>query len=229
MDSRSRRSRASVAPATAEDRSRTATAITDGERRAAGREGPAGAAASRARADALGRLDAQMRLLSRTLAAAEREDADRIVRLRLLVERLTERNREIQTLVGRVEQIRYHWMVQRVRRVIDRLTPRGATVAVVSHGDHQLTTVSGRSGWHLPQSGTATEPADDPADSHDAIAQVEQLRERGARYLVIPRTALWWLDRYQGLDDHLRHSATCLFHDVRTGALFALGAALTRS
>jgi hypothetical protein len=177
---------------------------------------------------ALERLDARVRALCEDLADADRQDADRIARLRLLCERLADRNRDIQALVGRVERLRYHWMVQRVRRLIDRLTPRGATVAVVSHGDGQLTAVAGRHGWHLPGGAEDTVTSDDPADSEAAIAQVEQLRLRGARYLMIPRTALWWLDRYRGLDDHLRRSATCMFHDVRTGALFALGAALTR-
>ena len=184
----------------------------------------ADAAALTASGVALERLDARVRVLCETLADADRQDADRIARLRILCECLADRNREIQALVGRVERLRYHWMVRRIRRLIDRLTPRGATVAVVSHGDGQLIAVANRHGWHLPAAARDAGTGADPVDSEAAIAQVEQLRLRGARYLVIPRTALWWLDRYHGLDEHLRRSATCMFHDVRTGALFALGA-----
>jgi hypothetical protein len=230
MDSRTKRHRSSGSPALRPDPADRRASRRDtrsGERLTTPWVVRSDAAAITASAAALDRLDARIRTLCDSLADADRQDADRIVRLRLLCERLADRNREIQALVGRVERLRYHWMAQRLRRLIDRLTPRGATVAVVSHGDGQLTAVAGRHGWHLPAAAPHA-VADDPIDSEAAIAQVEQLRLRGARYLVIPRTALWWLDRYRGLDEHLRRSATCMFHDVRTGALFALGAALTR-
>jgi len=232
MDSRTKRHRSSGSPALRPDpadRHASRRASRGVDRLTPPWPTRSDAAAITASAVALERLDARVRVLCESLANADRQDADRITRLRLLCERLADRNREIQALVGRVERLRYHWMVQRIRRLIDRLTPSGATVAVVSHGDGRLTAVTGRQGWHLPAvaRGDAV-TADDPIDSEAAIAQVEQLRLRGARYLVIPRTALWWLDRYRGLDEHLRRSATCLFHDVRTGALFALGAALSR-
>lgn len=182
--------------------------------------------AVRSSAAALERLEAQVRTLAGTVALAARREADAIAGLRQLCERLAERHRDVEALIGRIDRIRYHWMVRRIQRVIDRLTPRGATLAVVSHGDHQLTSVAGRQGWHLPEPEVGTNVAGDPADSAAAIAQVERLHRRGARYLVIPSTALWWLDRYRGLDAHLRQSATCVFHDARIGALFALGTAL---
>ena len=35
------------------------------------------------------------------------------------------------------------------------------------------------------------------------IAELERLRERGAQYMVIPATSLWWLDHYQGFRRYL--------------------------
>jgi hypothetical protein len=50
-----------------------------------------------------------------------------------------------------------------------------------------------------------------PANSAEAIALLEVLRDRGARFLVIPSTALWWLEYYDEFARHLeRQYATTL-------------------
>ena len=52
-----------------------------------------------------------------------------------------------------------------------------------------------------------------PADSAEAVRQLEALRSRGGRFLVVPGTAFWWLDHYEGLRRHLDENAEGLWGD----------------
>jgi hypothetical protein len=81
--------------------------------------------------------------------------------------------------------------------------PEGATVLVVSKGDDDLVEVEGRKAWHFPQLDDGTYSGHHPADDDEAIAELERLRERGAEYLVLPASSMWWLDHYQGFRRHL--------------------------
>ena len=122
----------------------------------------------------------------------------------------------------------YADMVNRVRSLIARVVPPGATVAVASKGDDALVSLEGFTGWHFPQAPSGEYAGWYPADSDDAIAQVRTLVERGAQYLVVPATATWWLQHYPGLrrylDEHGREVAleagTCSIHafnEARSG------------
>jgi glycosyltransferase involved in cell wall biosynthesis len=42
-----------------------------------------------------------------------------------------------------------------------------------------------------------------PADDQEAVDELERLRREGATFAVFAWPALWWLDHYQGLRDHL--------------------------
>jgi hypothetical protein len=42
---------------------------------------------------------------------------------------------------------------------------------------------------------------------------LEAQRERGADFLLFPRTALWWLDHYGGLRQHLERHYRVLSSD----------------
>jgi hypothetical protein len=54
-----------------------------------------------------------------------------------------------------------------------------------------------------------------PPNDETAIREVEQLRQAGARFLVIAWPAFWWLDCYSGLHQHLRSSFRCLLENER--------------
>ena len=43
-----------------------------------------------------------------------------------------------------------------------------------------------------------------PQDSAAAVAHLEDLRAQGAQYLLVPSTAAWWLDHYEGFAQHLQ-------------------------
>jgi hypothetical protein len=157
-----------------------------------------------------------------TASPASTEPAQ-VAAIQQACERLTTRTGEVQALIRRVERLRYERMIRRIRQVVDRHASKRATMAVISRGDEQLVTMPVRRAWHFPQTPTGVYAGHHPADSQAAIAHLEQLRGRGARYLLIPRTAFWWLDHYRDLDGHLERTATCVFHDEQTCALFALG------
>ena len=81
--------------------------------------------------------------------------------------------------------------------------PPGSSLLVVSKGDAALLELPGLTAAHFPQDGAGGYAGHHPLDSATAIAELEALRRGGAEYLVIPATARWWLDYYDGLARHL--------------------------
>jgi hypothetical protein len=100
-------------------------------------------------------------------------------------------------------QLRYERLVERVRGVARAALPPDADVLVVSRGDDALLDLAGRRAAHFPQAPGGVYAGHHPADSADAVARLEALRAAGARYLLLPATASWWLDHYAGLARHL--------------------------
>jgi GT2 family glycosyltransferase len=95
-------------------------------------------------------------------------------------------------------------LVERIRGLVDHELPPDATVLVVSNGDDELLELgANRRCWHFPQMEDGTYAGYHPADSADAIAHLEALREKGAEYIVFPQTASWWLSFYSEFRDHL--------------------------
>jgi hypothetical protein len=89
-------------------------------------------------------------------------------------------------------------------------------VAVVSKGDDDLLKLDGRRGWHFLQNEKGEYAGYYPADSAEAIARLEALREKGAEFLLFPATALWWLEHYTEFKRHLqsRYSEVVCQEDV---------------
>jgi hypothetical protein len=168
-------------------------------------------------------VDKQICAMTERSVVAATTDAARDAALREAGDRFLTRTDEIAALVQRVERIRYRRLVPRLHRLVAGATPRGATVAVISRGDDELLAFEGRRGWHFPQTDRGVYAGHHPADSAAAIAHVEELRARGARYLVVPRTSFWWLDYYQEFHKHLQRNGGCVVRDDRSGALFELG------
>lgn len=94
-------------------------------------------------------------------------------------------------------------MRERLRAVVADRVPEEATVLVVSRGDEELLDLAGREARHFPQGAAGGYAGYYPADSDEAIAHLEQLRQTGAEYVVFPATSLWWLEHYARLQQHL--------------------------
>ena len=107
------------------------------------------------------------------------------------------------------ERLRYRDLRRRVREVVQKSTPPGATVLIITKGDSLLLDLPQRRGWHFPRTEGGAYAGHHPASSEQAITELEALRERGADYLLIPEPSFWWLDHYQEFRHH------CETHYVR--------------
>lgn len=116
----------------------------------------------------------------------------------------------------------YRKLLTEVREAVASNLPAESVVLVVSRGDEELLGLDGRQGWHFPRTDDGGHPGHNPPDSGWAISHLEQLRAKGAEYLLIPRTELWWLDHYAGFASHLeRRYRIVARDDVCT--IFSLG------
>jgi GT2 family glycosyltransferase len=102
------------------------------------------------------------------------------------------------------ELLGYRELLSDIQRVVDDSVPEGATVLVISRGDDEALELGSRTAWHFPQEQDGTYAGSYPEDSAAAIAHLEELRARGAQYLLVPGTAGWWLDHYEGFAQHLQ-------------------------
>ena len=109
-----------------------------------------------------------------------------------------------------------------MRTMVEAALPAGAIALVVSKGDERLLAFSGRTGWHFLRDEQGLYAGHHPADSAAAIEALERLRRHGAGYLVIPQVALWWLDHYAGLREHLDRQARVVARHDRTAVIYAL-------
>ncbi|HZN69355.1 MAG TPA: methyltransferase domain-containing protein, partial [Tepidisphaeraceae bacterium] len=97
----------------------------------------------------------------------------------------------------------YGHVVERVRELVHTVTPRGATVLVVSKGDPDLLRFDGRQGWHFPQAEGNQYAGHYPASSAEAVEHLEALRAKGANFIAFPNAAFWWLDHYREFKQYL--------------------------
>jgi GT2 family glycosyltransferase len=126
---------------------------------------------------------------------------------------------------GRRPNPRYQREAEQVREAVKETVPSGSTVLVISRGDETLLQLNGRAAQHFPQAEDGAWAGHHPADSEEAIAHLESLRERGAEFLVVPPTYLWWLRHYDGLREHLEERYEAVVADDRAGAIYRLAGA----
>ncbi len=116
----------------------------------------------------------------------------------------------------------YSEAIARFQHVLCRAIPRDANVVVISKGDRQLVDLPRRRGWHFPQRADGVYAGYYPADDATAVSHLETLREKGAEFLAIPVSGLWWLDHYPDFARHLEEHYRRVFHEERIGTLFTL-------
>lgn len=116
----------------------------------------------------------------------------------------------------------YFGLVDKVTSAVTAVVPPSKTVLVVSKGDDNLLRLGSRSGWHFPRLNDGRYAGYYPADSADAIEQLEELRGRGADYLVFPATSMWWLDHYPELGEHLEANYGSVLRDASSCAIYDL-------
>jgi GT2 family glycosyltransferase len=120
------------------------------------------------------------------------------------------------------DRLAYLELKERMKPVVEATVPAGEIALIVSRGDESLVALAGAGGRHFPQEPDGAYAGRHPADSAEAIAQLEDLRARGARYLLIPETDAWWLDHYGDLARHLNGRYVALTHPGAPCLVFRL-------
>jgi hypothetical protein len=85
-------------------------------------------------------------------------------------------------------------------------TPATALVAASDNGDPTVLYYAERKGWHFLEKNGIYDG--EPRDSAQAIVDLEELRKRGASYLVFTSNTSWWLDYYEQLGQYVQRTAT---------------------
>jgi GT2 family glycosyltransferase len=105
---------------------------------------------------------------------------------------------------GRTPDAWYRQQTEEVRQVVDGALPDDCTVLIVSKGDPRLADLGEqRRVWHFPGDGDGGYAGYYPRDSEAAIDELEELRSKGAEYLIVPGSAEWWVEYYDAFFDHL--------------------------
>lgn len=100
-----------------------------------------------------------------------------------------------------------------IAQIIRQHVPKKARVLIADKWDPTLFHLSHRQGWNFPD--RSLMPEGYPPNDEKAISHLEQLRKRGANYLVFPSSATWWLDYYRAFHRHLEAEHACIWKDER--------------
>jgi len=131
-------------------------------------------------------------------------------------------NNKARPAPARAPEEDYARLVQRVRSTVVEAVPAGASVLVVSKGDEGLLKLDRRRAGHFPQTEKGEYAGHYPADDGAAVTHLDALRMKGAQYLVIPATSIWWLEHYDGFRRHLERTAAVTVCRPDTCIVFAL-------
>jgi 4-amino-4-deoxy-L-arabinose transferase-like glycosyltransferase len=88
---------------------------------------------------------------------------------------------------------------------MNRITASDALIVAADMGDPTIFYYAQRKGWHFLEKDAIY--AGNPSDSQEAIADLEQLRRRGATHFVFTTNTFWWLDYYPEFAQHLSENA----------------------
>ena len=88
------------------------------------------------------------------------------------------------------------------------VTPSNALVVAADNGDPTVLYYAERKGWHFMEKNGIY--YGEPKDSAEAIVDLEELRRRGASYLVLTSNTSWWLDYYEELGQYVQRTATLM-------------------
>jgi len=124
---------------------------------------------------------------------------------------------------GPLGQAEYADLVARIQAVVAGVVPPGSSALVVSKGDAGLLAMPGINATHFPQDSAGEYEGHHPLDSAAATAALEQLRRRGAEYLVIPATARWWLEYYGEFATHLATHGDVVADEPDSCLIYGLG------
>lgn len=89
---------------------------------------------------------------------------------------------------------------------LKRTTAPDSLIVAADTGDPAIFYYAERKGWHFLEKDAIYEG--NPLDSAQVIADLTNLRKRGATHLVLTANTFWWLEYYKEFAEHLAHAAT---------------------
>jgi GT2 family glycosyltransferase len=122
----------------------------------------------------------------------------------------------------RRENREYDESVERLWELAAEYVKPDEIALIVSKGDERLVNWPGWQGWHFPQNAAGEYAGFHPANSGDAIAQIEALQAQGAKWFVLPAAASWWWNHYGELRNYLRFEHEWVAESDTAGRLFYL-------
>src|SRR5262245_44712195 len=108
-----------------------------------------------------------------------------------------------------------------MRELLTSVLESDAAVLVLSDGDDGWLNLDQRA-WHFPQDASGRHVPIERSNGLSTVAQLEALRDRGARYLVVPSTSFWRVERSQELLRYLRRCSPIALRE-RVCAVCQLG------
>ncbi|MBW3632381.1 MAG: sulfotransferase [Chloroflexi bacterium] len=189
-------------------------------------------------AEELSRLREQVAALTDCLAESDRNREIAEIHQRELRSMLTDlqavqlqRDAEIMGTLGAVlsrhapnapASIYHRKLVDQVRRFVENHLPAGARTLVATYGDDAMLLLGDRPTQPFPRS--APDVVADYTDVRgpEAVAQLAELRDRGAEFLLVPSPALPWLATHPELERHLEERHTVIARERGIGTIYAL-------
>ena len=113
-------------------------------------------------------------------------------------------------------------IVRGCRELVRAHVPREAEVLVIAKGDPALLDLYGRPTTNFPCDETGRYPGFAFEDGASAVAHLEVHRVRGARFLLIPEAAMWWLDHFPRLSTYLADRHPLVADEPGVGMLIEL-------
>jgi hypothetical protein len=111
-------------------------------------------------------------------------------------------------------------LLRNIRAIATGLLPADSTVVVAAGGDWRLLNLQNLATVELVAGDVGPDEAG--FDGGAIVAQLESHRRRGARYLLFPKTAEWWLERYAALRLHVAMNCSLVTEQRHVCSLYEL-------
>jgi hypothetical protein len=118
--------------------------------------------------------------------------------------------------------LQYQQLIHKIRELVRTRVPQGGNALVISKGDDDLLQIDPCRGSHFPQNEDGRYAGYYPADGPAVVRHLEHLHRRGAQFLLIPQTALWWLDHYRELADYLNEHGARIIDERDVCVMFQI-------
>jgi glycosyltransferase involved in cell wall biosynthesis len=122
----------------------------------------------------------------------------------------------------------YRGILHALRSLVRDHVPAEATLAVLSDGDVDMLGLEGRRAWHFPRNESGEFYDDFPDDAAATIHHLEELRESGADFFVVPLSGEWFVDRHPEFRLHLESQYAVAARN-QGGAVYALQGRMARA